>query len=410
MSNYKHPYFFKIFYFLLLLFFTYLSLGEEFVILSTFFTVIYVVKGKIYIPKENFKYFILYYFIISIIGLVFNNLTIKNLFEFIIRYVFIPFVVYYIIPNSKRDRVYSILQFRNLIVISALYGGIEYILHYNILVKIVRISARNWIDTMNTTVGKYQPSSIFLHYNFYGCFLLLGIIITLIYPYKKKKTSILVLIFLIIQLFLAQSRICWIALSFIFFFHILKRKKMKYISVLRGMLLSFCIILFLCLNLNLSYKIVESIITRFKPIFELGFEYGSFGQRVGTFLNWFSYAKLNLLEALLGTGYGSITNYLEKYSYFPGYSTADCQWTTYLVECGFIGTLCIVLIIIRFWKTSRKNQMCDLSRLGIYTYFILSITFDVAGTSFVFVPLVMLIIISIKKFEDDERNGEISVR
>lgn len=381
---------------ILLLLSTYLSLGEEFVLVVFVISITFMYKGKIAIPKGSFKIFIYYYAVVTTAGLLMGKLNIKSFIEFFLRYMCTPFIVFALIPDKFQERIDTLRSIRSFIGISAIYGTIEYSLHYNPIVKILKISAKRWLEAMNIS-DIYQPSSFFLHYNFYACMLLSGIIITIVFPYKKRTLNILFYSLIITQLLLVQSRICWIAGTILLFYHVLSRKHLsiKHVSRMTMIIISFFV--FILIKPVVLIKLINAIKIRFAPIFKYGFEYGSLGQRVGTLMNWPKYAIDSPIKGLFGTGFNSSSLYLKNFSYFQGYSTADCQWTTYLVECGLLGTIILIAAMLHFMKMNKRNSLFYLSKLGLLTYFILSFTFDVVGTSFVFIPLIVYIGVSVKR-------------
>lgn len=380
---------------ILLLLTTYFGVGEEFVFIAFVTSLIFVYRGKLKKYKRIFGIFICYYAAVTIIGLLLGYLNLKSFIEFFLRYVCTPLIVLALIPNRFQERIKTVKVLRNCIGISAIYGTIEYFMHYNPIVTVLKISAKEWVDAMNAS-RVYQPSSFFLHYNFYACMLLSSIVITLVFPYKKKVINVLFFILVTTQLLLAQSRICWIAGGVLLIYHLLGNKCLSLKFIRKVTAITILVFGFILIKPMVLLKLINAIKIRFAPIFKYGFEYGSLGQRVGTLMNWPEYAIDSPLKGLLGTGFNSSSIYLKDFSYFQGYATTDCQWTTYLVECGLVGTIILVVAILYFLKTKKKSSLTYLSKLGLLTYFILSITFDVAGTSFVFVPFVVYIGVSVK--------------
>lgn len=392
--NKKRKWYLSLF-FVVLIFSTYLSKGEEFIIIS--FIILFGVYRKEFVSRKNlFIQFILYYGLISLCSFCIGIINMKNLLEYIVRYVCLIYIVWELTPNNIAECKKAIHLLGDFIGISALYGFIEWIIHYNFLYKFMKIDAANWIIKMNEA-KVYQPSSFFLHYNFYGCILLVGWVISLAMPYRDKRKNIVYQLLILMQLLIAQSRICWIACIIVTIIHL------RHINILtiRNMKRMFgvgIIPIIICLvKPNIVSSLFNAIKTRFAPIFIYGFEYGSFGQRIGTLLNWPRYFFYNPLKGLIGTGFGSITCYLEEYSYFEGYTTADCQWTTYLVECGLVGTLFLIGTLFCFLKYNKNEMFYYVSKLGIVVFFILSITFDVAGTSFIFYFLTIFIVMILKQ-------------
>ena len=198
-----------IFYVLLLLF-TYVGLGEEFIITAAAGVCILKVPKALRVGnRSKLICFVAYYSLVTLFGFL-NGITgIKALLQFVIKYYCVPLIVWFCIPVDEKNREQSIKGFRNFILFSAVYGTLEYLLRSNPIRGIVTIDAGSWLDEM-ATAKIYQPSSFYLHYNFYGCILVVGWIILLYYPLKHKAADIIAKLFVLTQLLLSQSRICWV--------------------------------------------------------------------------------------------------------------------------------------------------------------------------------------------------------
>lgn len=147
------------------------------------------------------------------------------------------------------------------------------------------------------------------------------------------------------------------------------------------------LVIFMLLFPSVPFKLMRFVHVRFLNIFIHGMNDGSLGQRIGTLLNWRHYFISNPLLAIFGTGYQSIGKiYLKKYSYFGGYSTADCLVTTYLVETGIVGALFLASFLIAKIRKYRKTD--SISYYFIVLFILEGLTLDLSSNYYVFFVLV----------------------
>lgn len=351
---------------------------------------------------DGFKYFVAYYVLISIIGLITNYVGIKNFIELILKYVCLPLFIVLIIPDEYDKRIVMLKALRLLIFISALYGFIECVLRYNFMVNLVQIDSKVWMETMNNTVN-YQPSSFFLHYNYYGCILVLGIILIRFIPYKNKIFNLFCWVLLLEQILVSQSRICWIATLVLLIIEILHSKRITSRHLQRIILVFLCSICIIIFEPSIFPYIGNFISNRFSRLQIYGFDDGSLGQRLGTLMNWPFYYQNNLIKGLFGTGYQSISvDYLKEYSFFKGYSTVDCELTVYLVETGLMGVLILTRAIIQFIKKKSVSSIDELTvfrigKMGIVVFIIECITLDIVSNNIMLSLLIAMLLVVNKR-------------
>jgi hypothetical protein len=402
------PYKFILFW-IVLLFCTYRGIGEEYIIFSFFLlSTIYLVKNnnKIVLRNNNFLIcFIIYYAIVTTVGLILGNLSYIDFIQFFMKYIMMPVIAYELVPYDTKKILKSLQVVKNFIFISAIYGGIESVLKYNVLYKIMNIDATKWLISMNNTTRNYQPSSIYLHYSYYGIMLVTGIILCLIIPYRRKLFNFIYFGICMEQLFVAQTRIWWIGLGAVILYHLfstgkflvgkIKTKRLKITLAFLGIT-----IIMSSLFPSMIKSLINTVFKRFNVIFIYGFKDGSLGQRLGTLMNWPKYFHQSIFSGLFGTGFQSIDNvYMGQYSYFPGYVTADCQLTIYLVEVGLIGVCILITSIFFFTKNNRLNRDNVLYKFVLYMLILFgigSITLDVIGTNYVVILLFWVLMIHSK--------------
>lgn len=356
---------------------------------------IFVIKNRRLIKiKFSWWYvFIGYYGFVTFIGLMTNYVGIKNLIEFILKYIILPIIILGVLPKNKEDLLKTFLGFKNIVFISAIYGFIEYFIKYNILQRFIIIDGRSWIEAMNSSTA-YQCSSFFLHYNYYGIVLILGWIITLFLPYKNNIIEAIFKVLILEQILICQSRISWIAFVVIMIIKTISNNKIT-IRKLKSVFIFSIISLGICIYYpSIINKFSIFISNRFSNIWTYGFQDGSLGQRLGTLQNWIHYFQTNLFKGIFGTGYQSINvDYMNKYSYFAGYSTADCQYTVFLVEIGVIGT--IVFLFAAINNILKKTNSCIISNIAKYTFIMFlieGITLDLISNNIMLSLLYFVII------------------
>ena len=302
------------------------------------------------------KLFVIYYFFISTIGVIKEYLDIKDLVEFIIKYICFPIIIINIIPKDKDDIKKLLIILKNIIFFAAIYGLIESIIKYNLLANIIVIE--NIID--------------------------------LFYPYKKTITSNIYKVLIIEQIVVCQSRICWIAFAFLILYRMIKSKKINNRKIQFFIISMFIILVFIIFEPSFFNKFGTFFLKRFSRIWKYGFNDGSLGQRLGTLMNWPSYFKENIIRGIYGTGYQSVTKYyMQNYSFFKGYSTVDCEWTVFLVETGIVGFIIFLITII---KNFTKCNVEEIKKYIIIAFVIEATTLDLVANNTILVLIIFFIV------------------
>lgn len=385
---------------------TYLEMGEYYII------GMFVLIGLISIIKNNgracaykkcsFFYFVMYYIFVSVIGIFTGYVSFKNFAEFLLKYIVLPVTIFELIPNRNDRQIEMLKILKFFIFVTCLYGLIESIVKYNLMTSFVRLDTRVWMESMNGAAN-YQPCAIFLHYNYYGCVLILGLVFAWLLPYRVKFWNVIYWIVLLEQILICQSRICWIASIVLLMIRIGKGKRITNTAVKKGLLLIALCTCVLIFKPDILTTISNFVRNRFSRLWVYGFKDGSLGQRLGTLMNWPYYFQLNTVKGLVGTGYQSImVYYMKKYSFFKGYSTADCQLTVYLVETGIIGVLILGVTLIIYFK--RKKSHCldgktisEISKMALMAFCVECMTLDIISNNIILSLILMLIIISDKQ-------------
>lgn len=388
---------------------TYLEIGEYYIVgMSVLFGLLPIIKnhGVIHIQKNcGFFYFVIYYILVSVIGIFTGYVGFKNFVELLLKYVILPLVIFELIPNRSDKRIEMLEVLKFCIFVTCLYGLIESTIKYNFMTNFVRLSTRTWMESMNGTTN-YQPCSIFLHYNYYGCVLILGLVFAWFLPYRRKIWNIIYWIVLLEQILICQSRICWIAAIVLLMFQIGRSRRITNTAVKKFLLVTMFCVCLLIFDPSIFIAIGNFVGNRFSRLWIYGFEDGSLGQRLGTLMNWPDYFQLNTVKGLVGTGYQSImVDYMKKYSFFKGYSTADCQLTVYLVETGVIGVLILSVAMILFFKKKPLNSLgaqtiSEISKMALIAFCVECMTLDIISNNIILSLLLMVIIISDKYQEN----------
>lgn len=378
-----------------LIFSTYIGYSEEMIII--FALVFCLLRKRINIDFINknlmIVIFFTYCFLLTLFGVIVGNVEIKSIVKFFVEYILLVYCVSSCLFFDKTGGIVSLLDIRNMICISSIYGTFETIMKYNPLSKIV--STVNWLNYMNALNYRYQPSSIYLHYTYYAFFLIIGFIILLKFPFKKRFINTLAYILIIEQLFLSKSRMGWITFVLILFFNwVFKdRKRMikkRYLcSLFIAITVVFAVVM---IKPELLTNINSMIIYRFSSFKIYGMLDGSLGQRWGTLLNYPKYVSKYPLKAFIGTGSESINNvFLNEFSYFAGYDTADNQYLTILVESGIFGfSLFFIILLNWFSKLFRHNDSISIvCKLSCIMFVIQAMTYNITSY-FLFVMVVFI--------------------
>lgn len=355
--------------------------------------------------KIKFKkyYLLIFSFVIYYITITIFNA--ENVIGVVLRYVCMPFFIYVLLPKTRIGRQRLLGYLKLFIGLSAIYGIFEYFLHFNIMVYFVKIESVKWIEYMNDSTS-YYISSIFLHYTYFAYILLIGLIISLVFPYRNKIYNIIYNSLIIIDILLTQSRIIWIATIIFLTIFFLRNNKDKTKSITRIIILILGIIFFLLFGsyLHIFETFGDFISNRFDSLFKYGLSNGSLGQRFGTLSNFNSYLDDSTLQAIFGSGYGGVSTYLVKYSFFTGYSTVDSMLTVFLVEVGLLGTVLFILAIIQVINRILKfnNYYSILALYTLIGTLITFLTLDFYSNYVVLYLFYVVILLSVDGMEEDE--------
>lgn len=389
MSRIK-PYLFTV-TFVILLVSTYFNAGKYILMIIVAVDICCMLKAHkvLFHNKSNTKWYVLfcsYYIMISICGVIFGNVDAKKLIENICLYVGIPVYLHFCISNRMMNRDKSAMIFRNFVILSFIYGFLEQVSRKNILSCYISNDAANWLRAFEQS-SSFQCSSFYLHYNYYGCILIVGYILLMYYPLRNKLLNFVAIALTFEQLLACQSRMSWITMLIILLSYACKSSKITSKSVRKILGFGGLLVIFMLLFPSVPFKLMRFVHVRFLNIFIHGMNDGSLGQRIGTLLNWRHYFISNPLLAIFGTGYQSIGKiYLKKYSYFGGYSTADCLVTTYLVETGIVGALFLASFLIAKIRKYRKTD--SISYYFIVLFILEGLTLDLSSNYYVLFVLV----------------------
>lgn len=378
--------------FILLLFSTYYNVGKYTVMMILCCGIchcLFCSEGIIFHRKTEVKIyalFCMYYIVVSFVGILLTNVKTIKLMENICMYIGFPLYVNFCLPRKKKSLYKSMIVFRNFIIISALYGLIEQLIKYNPLSRYISNKAVSWLLLFEQSEN-FQCSSLYLHYNYYGCILVFAYILLSYFPIKNRLLNIVAKLLLLEQLLFCQSRMSWITFFVVFFIKTIISHKITQKSIQNIIICIFVVAFFLLFFPSALARITNLVYVRFLGIFMHGMNDGSLGQRLGTLFNWLDYVKNNTAIALIGSGYQSINKvYLPEYSYFKGYSTADCMITTYLVETGIVGMFLICFFLAKKMLKKHKNEDC--SFYFIMLFLMEGLTLDLVSNYYIFFIIV----------------------
>lgn len=315
-----------------------------------------------YIKKQN-VFLILFVVYYSFVSFLFLKST-PSLTNFVIRYILLPTIAFgstslYI--NTQRIKLFFIGCMKSLVILFAIFGIYEWHTKYNPIGSFITTEAANWIKRMNEFANiVYYPSSFFTHYTYFAYVLLVGWLLSLIFPSKNKLFDYSYKGTVLFALIISQSRMAWITfviITMIYYFLFVKKVKISWLISIPTV--------FIVLNISgVINKIVELVSSRFDRVISLGYSDGSFGQRLGTLQNVIPYMSEHPIKALIGGGYGSaLFDFLPQYSYYFGFQTTDSVLTTYLIEVGIIG--CLLLFIAVFIYISSIDKTNSFNKLTI---------------------------------------------
>lgn len=390
-------------FFIGLLLSSYLAFGEEYVVLCgglSFLLMIKKRKTKV-VTEKIWVLFIIYYLIVTIFGAIIGLVDGKGILEFLVQYPILILIILGIIRKS-RSVENSMRVFKTFILVSTVYGLFEAITKHNVLPDFFSTQVMGRIEYMNLLTYKYQSSSFYLHYTYFGVVILVSIAINMIYPYRNRSVNSVFYGLSILNLYFSKSRMCLLLAVVLLVYDLYKRDRISIKMLKRGLLALVGVLIITIIFWNPLMSAINNIYEKFAIVKQYGFEYGSFGQRIGTLLRVPSYMGEHPIRGFFGTGFLSIKRaFLDNYSYFQDYGIADNQMTTFLIEVGIFGTIIAIIGIVRFFKNNRIKR--SLSKYLMIIVLFSSITLDVIGTIYI-TALVFLPFILFYEYERKKNN------
>lgn len=131
-------------YFCGLLLATYRGIAEEFIIIFSVVLGVLRIKKRVDLLRINkvvfpFIFFLLYYGIITILGFVKGIVDVESLILFLVLLVLLPFSMVQLMSISKDVRYNSVIDLKNFIFLSSIYGTVEYLFRYNPIYLVMNI-------------------------------------------------------------------------------------------------------------------------------------------------------------------------------------------------------------------------------------------------------------------------------
>lgn len=300
--------------------------------------------------------FVLYYLFISL--LFFKGLP--GFTNLIIRYVMLPSIAFYWSNRAMQNtsvKAFFISCMKWLIFFFAWFGIYEWFSRYNPIAEFIVTGAGDWIRRMNQFAQVvYYPSSLFTHYTYFAYVLLVGWLLSHIFPFKNRLLDFCYKLSILFALLVSQSRMSWIAFLIVMLIYVVTFVRKVRLTAILGLP-----VMLVGLILSGALEKVAGLISeRFSRLFALGFSDGSLGQRFGTLQNVAPYMSEHPIKAMTGGGYGSaMLDFLPKYSYFAGFQTTDSMVTTYLIEAGIFGVILLLIGIVTYMLSLDKKNIFD---------------------------------------------------
>lgn len=289
--------------------------------------------------------------------------------------------------------------YRNVMVVFSIAGIFEYITHMQLYSFLIRTEAAtyNFQFYSNPASSVYRLIMIFYHPIYYAVLMSFAIVCVLYIPFKKSIVNWAVVLMMIFNILLTQSRTGWLLIVIIFILHFLKAHPPKLngeIVVSRKMINTFfigsgiLIISCLCfIKSDLFVGVREIMINRFNAAFV--------DQNYGARLSNFSLigkisAKYGKGFYLLGGGFKYALVYLQEHPTVSGWTRAiDNQYISALIDTGVLGLMlylslpifCVIGLIKNDWNDGKLNDIPYL--IGIL-FFIASFSFDTVNANIVY--------------------------
>lgn len=372
--------------------------------IATIFLLINLVKKpKISISKGKmctlFIAFASYLFLTTILHIK-SNYDINNSIMYFIEIAIIVCSCHTALSQSNLAVFMKLI--RNFGVVLGLLGIVEGVIKYPFLSYFLGIQCDIAYDP-----NGYRIVSIFGHPIVTGVFFLFCFCATLIVPYKKFFSNMIILIILILAIALTRSRSVWLSIAVMIGVILLKKCNYKNNISRKTFIRIICIVTFVVLADGLTkFVISRGIYTFFKSRI-VGSLYAGEGAgniiRIDTVLNSISYWKNgNILKFIFGMG----KNYDKYFMHlFPvvKYATVwtaaiDNQYFTTIHEAGVMGLIPIILIVIyavqRIIRIDIKNRISLVANAGIVGIYVSMFFFEGLNYMSVLTMLIILFVIS----------------
>lgn len=216
------------------------------------------------------------------------------------------------------------------------------------------------------TEGTTRVVGFFNHPIVCSCFLLITLILTIVFPIRKKRTQVVAIIGVVSAIILTQSRSAWIAAAVVLFIYLLKfhSHRIDRSYLIYGMLaVGIAFMVSIALGYNVAAEIVRFISTRIQGSLEAG---EGHIVRIEIILNSFEYWKSHIGDLFFGRGknYGLLFlkyNPIKKFGTFTWSAAIDNQYITLIHETGLVGLILIFYVIAmafkRFTTSNKINKL-----------------------------------------------------
>ena len=220
------------------------------------------------------------------------------------------------------------------------------------------------------TEGSARVVGLFNHPIVCSCFLLITLILTIVFPIRKKIAQVVAMIGIVLAIILTQSRSAWIATVVILFIYLLKfhTHRINRSYLIYGMLaVGIAFLVSIALGYNVGAEIVRFISTRIQGSLEAG---EGHIVRIEIILNSFEYWKSHIGNLFFGRGknYGLLFlkyNPIKKFGTFTWTAAIDNQYITLIHETGLVGLILIFYIIALAFKRFIKSNKIDSIQVAV---------------------------------------------
>lgn len=211
---------------------------------------------------------------------------------------------------------------------------------------------------------------VFNHPIVCSCFLLITLILTIVFPLRKKNAQVVAIICIVSAIVLTQSRSAWIATIVVLIIYLLKfhahRINRSYL-IYSMLAIGIAFIVSIAFGYNVGAEIVKFISTRIKGSLEAG---EGHIVRIEIILNSFEYWKSHIGNLIFGQGknYGLLYlkhNPITKFGTFTWNAAIDNQYITLIYETGLVGLILIFYIIALEFKRFVKSDKIDKIQIAV---------------------------------------------